>query len=189
MPCICNSICDNDCSVNQLCTGHAPACSNTFSFVAIAIGNLVYASQVTALQDAINQERANTGRRFNAGDDPYCSTHTPGDLACTNNAFSPTVFTGGIAINSTVLVEHYDEIKDSNNEVTADSGSGSTVTANFIAQSISAVNSVILAVDVTELQTRINQTRNACICDSHCNCDPADCGCDAECPSDDYYYY
>jgi hypothetical protein len=43
--------------------------------------------------------------------------------------------------------------------------------------------------DNVDLQDKINTTRNVCICDSHCNCDPGDCGCDGECPSDDYYYY
>lgn len=192
MPCTCNAICDNDCSVNQLCTGNEPVCSNDFSFSSISVGDLVRASDLTNLQTAINNERTDSSRRYNASDPTYCTTHTPGDVACSNNDFSAFVF-DSLSSGDVVEADHYDDIKDANNEVTNDSGYGGLVTANFIDQdsdgSVGKVNSIIKAVDVTELQTKINDTRNACICDSHCNCDPSDCGCNGECPNDDYYYY
>ncbi len=189
MPCTCNAICDNDCGSNQICTGNVPVCSNDFTFSAISVGSLVRASDLQALQTAINNERNDSGRRFNAAEPAYCSTHTPGNLACTNNDFSSFSFSPGVVVDGEVEALHYDEIKDANNEVTNDSGYGGLITTNFVAQSVDPVNSVIRAADVTDLQTKINQTRNVCICDSHCNCDPSDCGCNGECPSDDYYYY
>jgi hypothetical protein len=192
MPCTCNAICDNDCSVNQLCTGNEPACVNSYSFTSINAGDLVRASHLTQLQTAINNERIDSGRRYNASDPTYCTTHTPGNVACSNNDFSAASFNSVIA-NDEILASDWDAVKDANDEVTNDSGYGGTVSANFIAQSADGssgkVNSIIKAVDVTDLQDTINVTRNACICDSHCNCDPSDCGCNGECPSDDYYYY
>ncbi len=193
MGCTCNAICDNDCGANQICTGHVPACSNTYAFGGISIGNLVRASDLLALQTAINNERTDSGRRFDALEPAYCYTHTPGDKACTSNDFSAYPFTSGVAIDGDVDVDHFNDLKDANNTVKSFSGYGGTVLATFLAQSadvsVDKVLSIIKAVDVTELQTKINQTRNACICDSHCNCDPSDCGCNGECPSDDYYYY
>jgi len=187
MPCTCNSICDNDCGSNQLCTGHVPVCSNSFGFTSISIGSIVRAQDLLELQTAIDNERTDSGRRFNAADPAYCTTHT--GVACSTNDFAAYSWTGGVGINSTVLAQHFNDIKNANNEVKNLSTYGGTVTANFIAQSIDTVNSVILASAVNDLQTKINQTRNVCICDSHCNCDPSDCGCNGECPSDDYYSY
>jgi len=192
MPCTCNSICDNDCAVNQLCTGHAPVCANEYSFTSVSIGDLVRASHLTELQTYINQERTNSGRRFIASEPAYCTSHTPGDIACTNNDFSAESF-NSVSIGDEILADDWDAVKDANNEVTNDSGYGGLVTSNFIAQSadgsVGKVNSIIKAIDLADLQDSINETRTVCICDSHCNCDPGDCGCDAECPSDDYYYY
>ena len=191
MPCTCNSICDNDCAVNQLCTGHEPACANDYTFTTISAGDIVLASHLTELQTAINNERIDSGRRYIASDPTYCTTHTPGDVACTNNDFSAESFNAVIA-GDEILAADWDAVKDANDEVTNDSGYGGLVTADFIAQSVDvSVNkedSVIRAVDITDLQDTINVTRDACICDSHCNCDPSDCGCNGECPSDDYYY-
>jgi hypothetical protein len=191
MPCGCNSICDNDCSVNQLCTGHEPACVNDYVFTSIIAGDLVRASHLTELQAAINAERIDGSRRYIASEPAYCTTHTPGDIACTNNDFSADTFNSVIA-GDEVLAADWEAVKDSNNEVTNDSGYGYLVSTNFLAQSADAsvgkVNSIIKAADITDLQQRINGTRDVCICDSHCNCDPSDCGCNAECPSDDYYY-
>jgi hypothetical protein len=189
MPCTCNSICDNDCSVNQLCTGHVPACVNTYSLTTISIGDIVRASHVWELHTAIDGERNNGSRRYNASEPTYCTTHTPGDLACTNNDFSSYSWSTGIVADREILAQHYDDLKDAINEMVNGSGYGSLVTANFLAQSVCAADSIIQAADITELQTRINQSRNVCICDSHCNCDPTDCGCNGECPSDDYYAY
>lgn len=191
MPCTCNAICDNDCASNQLCTGHEPACSNTFAFTwtPVADVTVVLASHLANLEAAIDAERIDSGRRYNASNPAFCTTHTPGNVACSNNDFSAFGFSGSRGIGDGQLAQHWDNVKDANNEVANNSGYGGVITANFIAQSADLVDSVIKAVDVLELQTKINQSRNACICDSHCNCDPSDCGCNGECPSDDYYYY
>lgn len=183
MPCGCNSICDNDCGSNQLCTGHVNACVNSYSFTSIGIGDIVLASHLAELEAAIDAERVDGTRRFNASEPAYCNTHTPGDLACTNNDFSAYGFSGSRGIGDIIYATHFDNVKDANNEVTNDSGYGGTVSNVF------AANGIIYASYITDLQTKINQTRNVCICDSHCNCDPSDCGCNGECPSDDYYYY
>ena len=188
MPCGCNSICDNDCAANQLCTGHVSACVNSYAFTGIIIGDIVRASHILELQTAIDSERTDATRRYNASNPAYCSTHTPGDLACTNNDFSAYSWTAGVGVYNRLLRDHFNDVKEANNEVVTDSGYGGSVVSDFIAQSVDSVNSVILASAITELQTKINQTRNACICDSHCNCDPSDCGCNGECPSDDAYY-
>ncbi len=188
MPCGCNSICDNDCSSNQLCTGHVNACVNSYSFTSISIGDIVRASHLAELEAAIDAERVNATRRYNASDPTYCSTHTPGDLACTNNDFSVYGFSGSRGVGNSVLATHFDNVKSAINEVTNNSGYGGSVLNNFIAQSVDANLSIIYASYITDLQNKINTTRNVCICDSHCNCDPSDCGCNGECPSDDYYY-
>lgn len=191
--CTCNAICDNDCGSNQLCTGHVPTCINTFHFSYLPSTSLIIlANHLAQLESAINLERADLGRRYNASEPAYCTTHTPGNLACTANEFAGYPFGGG-GVGDIILAQHWDDVKDANNEVVNDSGWGSLVTANFIAQSADVssgkIDSVIKAVDVIELQDRINVTRNSCICDSHCNCDPSDCGCNGECPSHSYYYY
>jgi hypothetical protein len=190
MPCTCNAICTNDCASNTLCTGHVPACSNSFSFTSIGIGTIILASHLRELESAIDNERNDSGRRFNASEPSLCSLHTPGDLACTNNDFSSYGFSGGEA-GEIIRAQDYDDVKDANNEVTNDSGYGVLVTGSFVDQASNPITSVIYAVAIADLQTKINQTRNVCICDSHCNCDPSDCGCNGECPSDDYYstYY
>jgi hypothetical protein len=191
MPCTCNAICDNDCGANQICTGHVPACSNQFSFTwtPVADVTVIFASHLAELESAIDAERINSGRRFNAAEPAYCSTHIFGDLACTNNDFSAFGFSGNRGIGDGQLAQHWDNVKDANNEVSNDSGYGGVVVADFIAQSVDSIDSVIKALDVLELQTKINQTRNACICDTHCNCHATDCGCNGECPNDDYYSY
>jgi hypothetical protein len=185
MPCTCNSICDADCGSNQITTGREAACVNSYSFTSVAIGTVVLASHLAELEAAINAERANTSRRYNASEPANCYTHTPGNVACSNNAFSPYSFSGSRAIGDPVLALHFTNVKAANNEVVTNSGYGTSVSNNFVA------GNVIFASYLTDLQTKINQTRNACICDSHCNCDPTDCGCNGECPSDDYYapYY
>ena len=189
MPCTCNAICDNDCSVNQLCTGNVPACSNSFTFIGISIGTVVLASHLSELEQAIDNERNDGSRRFNASDPAFCTTHTPGDLACTNNDFSSFGFSGSRGVGDSILAVHWDNVKEANNEVANDSGYGAVITNQFLAQSVDLNESIISASKVTDLQNKINQTRNVCICDSHCNCDPSDCGCNGECPMDDYYYY
>ena len=189
MPCTCNAICDNDCGSNQLCTGHVGSCSNAFTFENIQVDDLILASHLSSLETAINAERTNTGRRFSAGDPAYCSTHTPGNVACSVNAFGSWSFGGTRSIGDPVLSDHWDDIKNANNNVVNNSGFGRSVVTDFVKQSVDDVASIIQKIHVDDLQDSINETRNACICDSHCNCDPSDCGCNGECPSDDYYYY
>lgn len=188
MPCTCHSICPADFSVN-LCSGNVAACVNDFSFTSVIINAIILASHLAELESAIDAERVNAARRFNTSDPASfdCSAHTPGDVACSTNDFSAFGFSGDRSADDSIDVDHWDNIKDANNEVVTDSTYGVEVTTNFLAQSVDPVNSVILASDVTDLQTKINQTRNVCICDSHCNCDGVNCGCDGECPADDYY--
>lgn len=185
MACGCNSICNADCSSNQLCTGHVPSCSNSFTFTSINAGDIVRESHLTELQIAIQEERVDSGRRFISSPPAVCTSNT--GVACSNNEFSWYSFSS-FTVNSVIKADHFNEIKDANNEVESDSGFGGSVVANFIAQSVDPNLSIIYASDITELQTKINITRNVCICDSHCNCNPSDCGCNGECPSDDAYY-
>lgn len=184
MPCTCNSICDHDCASNQLCTGHVPACSNTYTFTSITVGRVIYAADLTQLHLAIDGERTDSGRRFNASEPDYCYTHTPGNVACSNNDFSAYSWTSGVGAGGKIYAQHMQDIKDANNEVFTNSGGyGGLVSYTFAAYGI------IYASQMQHLQTKINESRNVCICDSHCNCDPSDCGCNGECPSDDYYTY
>jgi hypothetical protein len=179
-----SAACDNDCGTNQLCTGHVPVCSNDFTFESvITTGTIVRAFHIEELQTAIDLERTDAGRRFNASDPAYCDTHTPGDVACSSNEFSGYSWDSGVVSGGIVLAQHFDDLKEANNEVVTDSGYGTAISTTF------AADGIIYAADITDLQTKINATRNACICDSHCNCDPSDCGCDGECTSDSYYYY
>jgi hypothetical protein len=181
MPCTCNAICDNDCAVNQLCTGNESACSNSYSFTSISIGTIIRASHINELQDAINAERTDTSRRYNASDPAHCNTHTI--VACTNNFFGNWNFLGDRVVGETILGSNFDNVKQAINQVYTNSGYGALVTNTYVA------GNVIYASQIIDLQDKINTTRNVCICDSHCNCNPGDCGCDGECPSDDYYYY
>ena len=193
MPCTCNAICDNDCGSNQICTGHVPVCSNDFTFTSVVIGTIVRAQHLLELQTAIDLERNDTGRRFNANEPAYCFTHTPGDRACLVNDFGSWPWTPGVEVDGEIDEQHFNDAKNANNDMVFKSGFGTEITTAFIPQDFDSspgkVNSIIKAADMQDLQTKINETRNACICDSHCNCDPSDCGCNGECPSDDYYYY
>lgn len=187
--CTCNAICDNDCGSNQICTGHAPVCANSYTFDTISIGTIVLASHLRDLETAINDERGSTFRRYYAADPTYCLTHTPGDVACSNNTFGQWSFQGGVA-GEVVEAADFNEVVNANNEVVDQSGYGTRINKTFANQEDDPTEaSVIYASAITLLQDSINATRNACICDSHCNCDPSDCGCNGECPSDDYYYY
>jgi hypothetical protein len=181
MPCTCNSICDADCSVNQLCTGHEPSCSNSYSFTSVSVGDIILASHLAELETAINTERSDGTRRYNAPDPADCTNHTI--VACTNNVFGNWGFTGSRGVGNIIFGIFYDNVKQAINQVYNDSGYGALVSNIYVADAI------IYASYITDLQTKINQTRNVCICDSHCNCDPSDCGCNGECPSDDYYSY
>jgi hypothetical protein len=88
-----------------------------------------------------------------------------------------------VIVGETVLGSNFDNVKQAINQVYTNSGYGALVTNTYVA------GNVIYASQIIDLQDKINTTRNVCICDSHCNCNPGDCGCDGECPSDDYYYY
>jgi hypothetical protein len=181
MPCTCNAICDNDCAANNaVCTGHAPYCTNTFSFTAIATGVLITAAHMRELETAINDERNDTGRRFNAANPVPCASFT--SVACTNNAFGIFPFTGGLA-GAVKTDDDTDDVIQANNEIQIASGYGGIV------PSTPAPGNTISYVMYNEIQSKINETRTVCICDSHCSCNPADCGCNGECPSDDYTYY
>ena len=184
MPCTCNAICDADCAVNRLCSGYEPACgANSWPFTSISPGDIIRSAHLLELEAAINQERTNPFRRYNSVDPSplACNTHTPGDVACTNNAFATWGFTGDRGVGDKILAAHWENAKDANNEMPNNSGYGGTSITNFVGD--------ILASHVQELQTKINQSRTACICDSHCNCDPSDCGCNnADCGGDEYYY-
>jgi len=182
MPCTCNAICDNDCGSNQLRTGRVGDCeTNDFSFTGVFTDTVILAAHLAQLESAINNERTNGSRRFNSSDPAYCFTHTPGDVACTNNDWSAYSFSGSRSIGDVVRAAHYDNVIAANNEVVNDSGYGGLISFN------PAVGGVIIAANIDDIQTKINQTRTVCICDSHCNCNPSDCGCNGECPSDDYY--
>lgn len=187
--CTCNAICDNDCGANQICTGHAPVCSNSYVFTTISVGTIVRASHLRELETAINQERGDSGRRYYAADPTYCLTHIDGDVACPNNTFGQWSFFGG-DVGDVIEAADFNNIAFANNEVVYGSGYGTLITKFYTRQQDNPTEaSVVFSGGINDLQTKINETRNACICDSHCNCDPSDCGCNGECPSDDYYYY
>jgi hypothetical protein len=187
--CTCNAICDNDCGANQICTGNAPACLNSYTFTSISVGTIVRASHLRELETAINQERGDSGRRYYAADPTYCLTHIDGDVACPNNTFGQWSFFGG-DVGDVIEAADFNNIALANNEVVYGSGYGTLITKFYTRQQDDPTDaSVIFSGGINDLQTKINETRNACICDSHCNCDPSDCGCNGECPSDDYYYY
>jgi hypothetical protein len=179
--CTCNAICDNDCAANYaVCTGHVPYCSNTFSFTAVGSGTLILAAHLRELESAINAERNDTGRRFNAANPTYCSAFTA--VACTNNDFPAFPFSGGLA-GDVKTDDDTDDVIQANNEVSNGSGYGGVVPSD------PSAGDLISYLMYTGIQAKINETRVVCICDSHCSCNPADCGCNGECPSDDYSYY
>jgi hypothetical protein len=179
--CTCNAICDSDCAANNgVCTGHAPYCSNQYSFSTIASGTLITAAHMRELETSINNERGDSGRRFTATDPVPCASHTV--VACTSNDFSQFPFTGG-AVGDVKPDDDTDDVIDANNEVANDSGFGGVVPSD------PSAGDLIAYLMYTGIQDKINETRTVCICDSHCSCNPADCGCNGECPGDDYFYY
>ena len=206
MPCTCNAICDLDCSSHSVDyeSGKVDACLNDFcqcnldggisvGFTSLSTGDIVRASHLLELEIAINQERTDTSRRFispepsasgpwTPPDYAACDTHIFGDVACSNNAFASYLFTGARGVGDIARASHFDAVIDANNEVVNDSTFGQLIAFD------PDVGDVIYAANITDLQTKINQTRSVCICDSHCSCDE-DCGCDGECENDDYYYY
>lgn len=191
MGCTCNAICDADCGSNELTSGRVEECSSNefpFSWTPIAGTTIILAQHLRDLESAINNERVNTNRRFTSPDPADCTSHIPGDVACNINTFAAWVFSGGLQ-NDIIDKHHWEDVKDANNDVSGKSGWGGQITTDFKSQVFDPVNSVILASDIIDLQTKINQTRTVCICDTHCNCHPTDCGCNGECPSHYYYYY
>lgn len=182
MPCGCNSICPNNCSANSTtCIGFVPACSNSYAFTGIASGTIISSTHLAQLEAAINAERTNVSRRFIATLPSFgCSAFT--SVACPTNAFSSFSFSGARSSGDVIAATHFNNVKTANNQVTTQSGFGVSVANNFIA------GDIIYASFIQDLQTKINQTRNVCICDSHCSCNPFNCGCNGECPGDDPYY-
>lgn len=179
--CTCNAICDNDCASNYAsCVGHVPYCSNIFSFTSIVSGTLITAAHIRELESSINTERNDIGRRFNATNPAYCSAFTA--VACTNNNFPAFPFSGGLA-GDVKPDDDTDDIVQANNEVSNGSGFGGVIPSD------PSAGDLISYLMYTGIQAKINETRTICICDSHCSCNPADCGCNGECPSDDYTYY
>lgn len=181
MPCGCNNICPDNCAANtSVCTGNEPACSNSYSFTTINVGDIITAAHLTELETAINNERTDATRRYNASAPSPCDAHS--SVACSNNDWSAYSFSGSRSTGDLIRASHFTAVKSANNEVVSDSGFGTAVSISF------NIGDIIEAADIQDLQTKINATRNACICDSHCSCDPLDCGCDGECPADDPYY-
>ena len=181
MPCTCNAICDNDCAANNnVCTGNEPVCANDYSFTVIAAGTVILDNHINELETAINNERTDATRRYNASDPSPCASHT--SVACSTNDWAAYAVDSP---NAADLIEaaNFDKVIAANNEVVTDSGFGTSIALN------PNPGDLITAADIQTIQSAINGTRDACICDSHCSCDPADCGCNGECPSDDYYYY
>lgn len=181
MPCSCNAICDNDCAANNsVCTGHSPYCSNDFTFPAIATGTLITAAHIQELETAINGERNDTGRRFNAANPVPCASHTT--VACLNNEFPAFPFSSE-GPGDVKPADDTDDVIQANNEVSVGSTFGGVIPSD------PSPTDLIDHLMYDGIQDKINETRTVCICDSHCSCNPADCGCNGECPSDDYYYY
>lgn len=186
MPCGCNSICDsNNCPANTPCYGDEPTCSNSFNFTAlpsnpVATGIIIEAQHLDDLEDAINNERTDGSRRYNAS--PPCLPDSA-VAACTNNAFVAYDFTtlsGARGVGDLIRAIHINNVVSANNFVPSQSGYG-------VVSSVSeGVGSLIDAPDVLQLQSDINGTRNACICNSFASCSPHCCN--INCPMDDPLY-
>ena len=160
----CTGECPADCACNgNTCGGHAPVCSNSYSFTSISVGAIVTAAHLAELETAINQERQNASRRC-GGTSPACGSNCPG-------AYS---FTGSRSIGDTILAAFYNNVADANNTC---GEYHSTVPTP-----VASIGDIIEAVHVSTLQSYINQTRNLCICNTFITC--SNCGCNGECPGD-----
>lgn len=185
MACGCNNICGgNYCPANTACYGDEPTCSNSYNFSAlpnnaVVVGVEIEAQHLADLEDAINSERADVTRRYNLL--PPCLPDTA-IAACTNNNFwgSPYPFSDSRSAGDVIDAAHFDNVRLANNEVVNDSGYGTLSSVN------PAPGDTILASQITQLQSDINGTRNACICNSFASCSPHCCN--IYCPSDDPVY-
>jgi hypothetical protein len=187
MPCGCNNLCPaENCPANFACYGDEPACSNSYNFTAlpnnpVGVGIIIEAQHLEDLEDAINGERTDGSRRYNATP-AFCipDTATP---ACTNNSFVAynfTSFSGNRAIGDLIKAIHINNVVAANNEVVTNSGYGQSSSVSV------SIGTIITAAQVTQLQSDINTTRNACICNSFASCSPHCCN--IYCPSDDAGY-
>jgi hypothetical protein len=182
--------CASDCPANAQCSGHVPVCSNTYTFSSIVVGGVIRADDITDLEDAINTERVDNGRRF-------------ASTVCSVNAFGWHSFSAKVA-GTRILANDINLITTINNYFKNVSGYGSTSTLWVLVQDQSVISldpsspyylvpnnpgqGIILASDITYLQQKVNESRNCCICDSACSCN-INCGCNGECSDDLYYYY
>jgi len=156
--------CASNCSCDgNYCGGNAPACSNSYSFSSVASGGDIRASHLAQLEAAINAERTNSSRRC-AGTSPACGSNCPGTYS----------FSGSRSVGDTIQAVFYNRVAIANNTC---GGYHSTAT-----NPIANAGSDIAASHVVHLQTRINQTRNMCICNTYKVCS-TDCGCNGECPT------
>lgn len=156
--------CPLDCACDgNYCSGHSGVCTNSYVFVSVAADIDIRALHLAELESAINTERTNATRRC-AGTSPACASNCPGTYS----------FTGSRGTGDEIKAVFYNNVANANNTC----GEYHSTAIDPIA----AVNIVISAADLVHLQTRINQTRNMCICDTYKVCG-ADCGCDAECPT------
>lgn len=165
MPCACNNICTSGhCPLNSDCNGHVDPClSNQYPFTSVDDTFLIRASHIQELQDAIDTERADGTRRFTS-------------TACPGNCGDAWTWTYEPATGDWIVIEHPEEIRDANNDLDF----SETITLPMVFYDI------VDAVDITYLQNQINQTRENCICDSHCSCH-FNC-CDINCGTDDPFY-
>lgn len=186
MPCGCNGICDsNNCPANTPCYGDEPACANSYNFTAlptnpVGVGIIIEAQHLADLENAINNERTDASRRYNAT--PTCDPDTAVS-ACTSNdwpAYDFATLSGSRGVGDLIEALHINNVVAANNEVVTDStyGVSSSVSIN--------IGDIIQAADVTQLQSDINGTRNACICNSFASCNPHCCN--LNCGSDDPSY-
>jgi hypothetical protein len=161
----CTGECPSNCSCNQnVCSGNQPACSNSYSFTSVSAGIIITAAHLAELETAINQERTDGTRRC-GGTAPACGSNCPG-------AYS---FSGSRGVGDEMLAVFYNRIAEANNTC----GEYHSTATNPIA----TTGNEIQASDVQHLQTKINQTRNMCICVTFVVCS-SDCGCNNQCTSD-----
>jgi len=186
MPCGCNSICGgNFCPANTPCYGDEPTCSNSYNFIAlpnnpVGVGVLIEAQHLNDLETAINSERTDVSRRYNAT--PTCLPDAAA-AACTNNASIAYDFpslSGARGIGDLIKALHITNAVAANNELVTNSGYGTSSGLSV------STGQLITAAQITALQAAINGTRNACICNSFASCSPHCCN--IFCPSDDPMY-
>ncbi len=186
MPCGCNGICGgNYCPGNAPCYGNEAVCSNSFNFTAnpvnpVSAGVDVEAQHLADLETAINNERIDASRRYNAN--PTCLPDSA-VAACAVNDWAAYNFAANSGVRATgdlIKALHINNVVSANDQVESDSGFGVNSAVSV------SVGGTIQASELTQLQTDINGTRNACICNSHVSCNPHCCN--IYCPADDPGY-